>query len=411
MSEKSIKEFARIIKTFSSNSTSYLPICNISFFLGAGFSKAWDQRSPIGSELFDLNTSTDLNAKKYDVFKLPDLLSQFLISHDYYSVRPHPKELQLKDIMYNLSMQLKYPDLRSRYIDAQNIQLIINEIKSFIQQKFENITEINYFDEKLSRFPYPNNLNEDQRAILNFFKTILSDTYSDRSRGIYEGIRSDFITTNYDFTIETILNYIWGEDDSIFLYIYRGITPEEICGCHPYSRIVSHDYGLTKNLIKINGGFEILANENFYKLEYRKRKTEDILKNPPQIMLPNKEQDYTDNYFKAVFPKAVRLLQESQVLVIVGYSMPEEDSLIRILLRQFAEKSEDLLFKNIFYITGKERKNEDYEKTYDERYQKLKQLILSLYPYLNNKKQLLSSIFIYPGHFCDWAKGVIEELT
>jgi hypothetical protein len=152
--------------------------------------------------------------------------------------------------------------------------------------------------------------------LADFFHILLSGQYSNMSNGFYEGIKCDFITTNYDFTIERIKDNILAEDDSIFLYTYRGITPEEICGCDSYDRIVSYNYGLTRNLIKINGGFEILANKNSYKLEYRKRKESDILKNPPKIMLPNKEQDYTDNYFKAVFPKAVRLLQESQVLVI-----------------------------------------------------------------------------------------------
>jgi hypothetical protein len=90
--------------------------------------------------------------------------------------------------------------------------------------------------------------------------------------------------------------------------------------------------------------------------------------------------------------------------------MTEEDSLIRILLRQFAEKPEDLLFKKIFYITGTNRKNGDYEKNYSKKYQELEQSILSLYPYLNNNKKLSSRISIYPGHFCDWAKGIIEKL-
>src|SRR5262245_48925023 len=71
---------------------------------------------------------------------------------------------------------------------------------------------------------------------------------------------------------------------------------------------------------------------------------------PPVLMLPSREQDYTDPYFRAIFPKAVRLMRESTILVIVGYSLPEEDALIRFILRQFAEEQEDALGKYIFYI-------------------------------------------------------------
>lgn len=35
-------------------------------------------------------------------------------------------------------------------------------------------------------------------------------------------------------------------------------------------------------------------------------------------MLPSHEQDYQQKYFQTNFPKAIRLLQESIVLVIVG---------------------------------------------------------------------------------------------
>ena len=71
---------------------------------------------------------------------------------------------------------------------------------------------------------------------------------------------------------------------------------------------------------------------------------------PPVLMLPSREQDYSDSYFRAVFPKAVRLLRETRVLVLVGYSFPKDDALIGFILRQFAEEPEDGRGKWIFYI-------------------------------------------------------------
>ena len=52
-----------------------------------------------------------------------------------------------------------------------------------------------------------------------------------------------------------------------------------------------------------------------YDLEYRERELPEIYEQPPVIMMPSKEQDYQDNYFNSIFPKAVRLLHESKVLV------------------------------------------------------------------------------------------------
>ena len=64
--------------------------------------------------------------------------------------------------------------------------------------------------------------------------------------------------------------------------------------------------------------------------------------------MPSKEQNYIDPYLSSSFPKAVRLLHESDVLVIVGYSLSEEDALLRFLIRQFAEDLRDVHGKSIF---------------------------------------------------------------
>jgi len=184
--------------------------------------------------------------------------------------------------------------------------------------------------------------------ILNFFYQIGREL--DGSRGIPEGIRCHFISTNYDYLIESILDNILGEEDSITLYQYRGITP--ITVCEKETPMVCHDHWLVHNLFKINGGFEIIRKKstNEYKFEYRKRSDEEISLDPPIIMLPSREQDYLDPYFRSVFPKAIRLLQESIVLVIIGYSIPEEDALLRFLIRQFAEDKRDIEDRLIFYI-------------------------------------------------------------
>ncbi len=49
-------------------------------------------------------------------------------------------------------------------------------------------------------------------------------------------------------------------------------------------------------------------------------------------------------------PKAVRLLRETSVLMIVGYRLPEDDALMRFIVHQFAEEPEDGREKIIFYV-------------------------------------------------------------
>jgi hypothetical protein len=111
-------------------------------------------------------------------------------------------------------------------------------------------------------------------------------------------------------------------------------------------------------------------------------------------MMPSKEQNYTSPYFSAVFPKAVRLLQESRVLVIVGYSLSEEDALLRFLIRQFAEDLRDVHGKYIFYI---DYTNQD---TLNERLQ-------GCFRYMNRMDA--GNIFTASGGFVEWIKQVMGE--
>src|SRR5690606_37486329 len=130
-----------------------------------------------------------------------------------------------------------------------------------------------------------------------------------------------FVTTNYDYVIETILDNALGEDDTHFLYTYRGFTPNLVVGQPNIAPV--HDHWLAQHLLKINGGFEILRHGDRYTLDYSDRSPAVVADDPPILMLASREQDYSDPYFKAIFPKVVRLMRDTTVLVIVGYSLPQ----------------------------------------------------------------------------------------
>ena len=304
-------------------------LTNLTFWAGAGFSKAWDPKAPPGSELFTFETELiDPPISPYALSLMSGFDSLSNISYD-----------QLRQIVYQLDMYERYPDVRSRYIDDQNIRLLRAALRSAVIQRYKQIAELNYINTESRKFLCldPTPLQQD---ILNLFRYLLMRVNG--SEPLIEGIRTHFVTTNYDFVIETILDAILGPEDSLFQYTYRGFTPTNVS--------LVHHHEFVWHLLKINGGFEILADGENYLLDYNCRNSQDILNQPPVLMLPSREQNYGDPYFRAIFPKAVRLLRETKILVLVGYSLPEDDALIRFILRQFAEAPEDGRDKYIFYI-------------------------------------------------------------
>jgi len=161
-------------------------------------------------------------------------------------------------------------------------------------------------------------------------------------------VRPHFLTTNYDFVLETLLDaHLGANGDPLFLYAYRGFTPTKIKSV-PHVR-VAFDHTLAFNLLKLNGGLEVWEDGPNFCLDYTQKRAAQTGQRP-KLILPSREQDYSDRYVVELFRKSVRVLRESQALVIVGYSLPEEDALLRFLLRQFAESAEDSHEKFIFLI-------------------------------------------------------------
>jgi len=308
---------------------------NMTFWVGAGFSKAWDAKYPTSAELFRIR------GREADRIADPGALARtfgvdMFEGLDFDSVRA---------LIYQLDMQARYPDVRSRYVDDQNIKAMRAQLAAALVAKFVELTGSEPFDRTEGKFKITNPTIEQQR-IIAFFADL--NRRDNGSMDIVEGLRTHFISTNYDNVIETILDNAIGYDDSTFIYGYRGVSPVEIEGQSPAK--VVHDHWLVRQLIKINGGFEILRRGDGFVFDYDNRQQDEIAANPPVVMLPSREQDYSDPYFRAVFPKAVRLLRETTIMVIVGYSLPEDDALMRFIIRQFAEEPEDGRDKVIFYV-------------------------------------------------------------
>src|SRR5207249_3315053 len=122
-----------------------------------------------------------------------------------------------------------------------------------------------------------------QRAILDFYAWLRAQR--DDSHPVPRGIHFDFLSTNYDYLIETILDNI-GVSEQALWNTYRGLTPTMICG-QPNTNVVP-DYLTVNTLIKINGGFEVVQPQADYHLDYRPRSFAALKADPPEIMLPSR---------------------------------------------------------------------------------------------------------------------------
>jgi hypothetical protein len=356
-------------------------LMNVTFFMGAGFSKTWDTKSPTGNELFTF-------PKEFIESLAAEIEIDELLTQPGYPTLDDTAPSKFKELLYNLSMQLKYPGIRTRYMDENSLNYVISEIKALVQQRFEAVTTLNHYAVDQNKFLLPPKLTNDQSDILRFFQWLSEQQRQDR--GVAHGVHTDFLSTNYDYVLETILDNT-GEGNAL-RNTYRGITPSLVCG--KKNTNVVQDFWSINTLIKINGGFEIVPNGNNYDIDYRQRTFAAMRENAPEIMMPSKEQNYTSPYFSAIFPKAVRLLQESRVLVIVGYSLSEEDALLRFLVRQFAEDLRDASGKYIFYI--------DYTKP-----EILTERLQGCFRYMNRMDA--GNIFTHSGGFVEWIKDVMAK--
>tara|TARA_B100000378_G_scaffold103846_1_gene82810 strand:+ start:8163 stop:9332 length:1170 start_codon:yes stop_codon:yes gene_type:complete len=378
----SSKIFQELVKKTSYKDKDYtklISLTNMTFFLGAGFSKSWDLKYPNGQELFSLDRED-----------MSDDFTDFLLSIGYSDLKSIGFN-EFKEIAYQISMQKKYPSLRRRYIDEYNLQIIENEICSIITKRFNKLIPLNYIENASKKLELEKSPNQNQKNIVSFFSWLESHTTGDTDQ-IPEGLRINFITTNYDFLIESILDETLGSDDTHLIYAYRGFTPKSTNKAKTPTTI--HRHWLVQNLIKLNGGFEIFgSDEKGFNVDYTNKTARELNRNAPILILPNREQDYTGKYFQTIFPKAVRTLQETKILVIVGYSIPDEDALIRLLLRQFAEENVDGTEKVIFFI---DLMNED------EQIQKLE----SVFPYHNMARRRYN-IIPFKGTFNDWINEIM----
>jgi len=374
--QSAIQAFYELVKSYSykncNNSTNFV------FFVGAGFSKAWDEKFDGGRNLFENFSSEHLSFTKsfINYLKTMSWYGQEILHKNEFNIEFN----DFKKVVFSLGMYEKYGELRPKYIDSNGLKTIRKELNALISLKIwkrNPYSQRANFDTPMI-YP-PEEPTKEQKDIVKFFKTLRYQ--KNNSSPEQEGIKINHITTNYDFVIESIFD-AWADEHSSVShldYAYRGFTPNNYCGfseCYPieddpitqcYNQCESigyrniskiKDYKAIESLFKLNGGLEIYRNsDGTYKIDYGKKEFKDLLKESPLLILPSYEQDYSDPYFREILQKSKELLTTSKVLIIIGYSLPEEDILIRFLLQHFALDKTDFQNKMIFYINKGDNHN------------------------------------------------------
>ena len=106
------------------------------------------------------------------------------------------------------------------------------QLRGFFGLRLQEIVgpEWSWFDEADRHFvsPAPFTPAQNIRALFSRMFSLI-----DGSQGHMQGGRFNFVTTNYDWLLERITDDACAHGDSAFLYLYRGVTPDLICGLPP----------------------------------------------------------------------------------------------------------------------------------------------------------------------------------
>ena len=261
-----------------------------------------------------------------------------------------------KEMVYSLHMYKKYPNLSSISFDEKTCDYCLNELKA--------IVKYNYAMRKKLVLNKLETLNDDQTKIIGFFKELLYLADYPKIDGISK-VKYNLITTNYDYIIETILFQIY--PDFLFNMLYRGFTPKFINEKYDDHHRFADPFLI--NYFKLNGGFEIYNDQetNHYNISYDYFAQPQTAPPPAfavynEIVLPSKEQEYLTKYLGEVITKTVRILQNSKVLLIIGYGFPPEDTLFKFVIRHFGEDNNIFSDKKLIYITDNDLINDMRQK-------------------------------------------------
>ena len=305
--------------------------CQIVVFCGAGFAKAWSVRSPLASDLFSVSTRAFVS--KESLLRLLEYLRK--------GANGQLNQDDLKDINSFLDLCQHHDFLLGSLMDRFSPQQLKTDLARAIKDYFRDIHYINHLKDSTELLPVKSKKSPHRKPMIQFLTQLLHDRCEYTQD--HSGIDLCFVTTNYDYSVESWIQESTGEP--ILNTLYRGFTPSHINGNENTQYLMNNPYGL--KLLKLNGGFEIAGNSTAYTIDYRNSNTN------PVLILPSSYQDYGAEYFKCVFDKAALAFSRADLALFVGYSFSHEDILIRRLIALFVEDQRPGKRKQIICINRK----------------------------------------------------------
>ena len=288
---------------------------NVLVFCGAGFSRAWSVRSPLSKDLFSIPTQAFEHSES-----LLRLLEYVRIGES-----GHLSQVAMQELGTYLNLCEEHRFLRGNLMDRYSPGRLKADLANAIKEYFRKIHYINYLNLHSELLPVKSKKSPHRKPIIRFLGELLHDLCEHTPD--HAGLDLCFVTTNYDFFVESWIQESAGEP--VLGNVYRGFTPSHINGEENSQYLMDRPYSL--KLLKLNGGFEVIESPTGYAIDYR-----DHFLNPV-MMLPSSFQDYGAEYFRCVFEKAATAFRRADVVLFVGYSFPTEDVLIRRLISAVGE--------------------------------------------------------------------------
>ena len=308
--------------------------CSLLIFCGAGLAKAWSPKSPLSNDLFCIPTTAF--EQNESVLRLLDYLNKGeagLLDQE-----------AMTDVTTFLDLCEHHPALRAASMDRYSAARLRAELGRAIKDHYRRIHYINDLKEGDDQLPVYSAKSPHRKPMIAFLREMLHDRceYADGN----VGLDLCFITTNYDYAIESWLQE--SIDDPILEDLYRGFTPTRINGRENTQFLIDRPFSL--KLMKLNGGFEIVKDHQGLALDYRHHQRN------PLIVLPSTLQDYRSEYFQSVFEQAALAFRRADVVLFAGYSFPREDVLVRRLTAMLGDSAPPRSPKKVFSVNRADKR-------------------------------------------------------
>ena len=309
--------------------------CRVVIFCGAGFAKAWSTKNPLSRDLFSVPTSA--LAPNESLLRLLDYLRQ--------GETGHVDQDAMKDVATFLDLCEHHPFLRGELMDRYGATRLRADLSRAIKGHYRELHYINDLKESDNLLPVRSKKSPHRKPIIGFLQDMMHDRCEYTEGNL--GLDLCFVTTNYDYTVESWIQESAGHP--VLEDLYRGFTPTRINGKENTQFLIDRPFSL--KLLKLNGGFEIVEDHGGFAVDYRNHQR------TPVMILPSSFQGYGSEYFQCVFEKAAIAFQQADVVLFVGYSFPREDILIRRLTAMLVDSARPRKAKGIFSISRKGRRS------------------------------------------------------